>query len=246
MKYSFNRDKKDLVFAYRKDINASSKDLSIVCTAIRYKNVQNAIKILEQVENGSQPMLYNRFNKGMGSRHELQGKKGRWPKKCSKIIRNLLLSAISNAENKGYDPDAMVVVHAAANKTNIVRRLPSKGILYISAGYGYSKQRRSDLELAKVEIGLGTGEEQGISKNMKLKIKQNAAKSQKLIPKAESKKSIIKKENKKVIDIKKIKEDKEGKQEPKSAQMQTQPTSVSNDTELESESKSGNTDNKSN
>jgi ribosomal protein uL22 len=174
MKYSFNRDKKDLVFAYRKDINASFKDLSIVCSAIRYKTVASAVKVLEDVESGAKPVFYPRFNKGMGSRHELLGKKGRWPKKCSKIIRNVLLSAISNAENKGYDPDAMVVVHASANKTNIVRRVAPKGILYISGGYGYAKQRRSDLELAKVEIGLGTGEEQGISKKMKAAIKLNA------------------------------------------------------------------------
>jgi ribosomal protein L22 len=174
MRYSFNRDKKDLVFAYRKDINASFKDLSIVCSAIRYKTAASAVKELEEVESGAKPVFYPRFNKGMGSRHELLGKKGRWPKKCSKIVRNVLLSAISNAENKGYDPDAMVVVHASANKTNIVRRVAPKGILYISGGYGYAKQRRSDLELAKVEIGLGTGEEQGISKKMKAAIKLNA------------------------------------------------------------------------
>ena len=206
MKYSFNRNRKDLVFAYRKDINASFKDLSVVCTAIRYRSVNNALQILDNAINDIKPIQYNRFNKGMGSRHELGGKKGRWPKKCAKIVKNILLSTISNAENKGYDSESMFVIHTAANKTNIVERGPSKGIASISGGYGYSAMRRSDLELAKVEMGIGTMSEPGLSKNMISKLKYFSTKQFK--PQQSIKQEIAKKpkeKDKKIIDIEKIK-----------------------------------------
>lgn len=211
MKYSFNRDRKDLVFAYRKDINASFKDLSVVCTAIRYRTVNNALQILDNVINDIKPIQYNRFNKGMGSRHELGGKKGRWPKKCAKIIKNILLSTISNAENKGYDSESMFVIHTAANKTNIVERGPSKGIASISGGYGYSAMRRSDLELAKVEMGLGTMSEPGLSKNMISKLKYFSTKqfkpqkSEKQVHEMEKAES--KEKGEKIIDVEKIEKD---------------------------------------
>ncbi len=207
MKYSFNRNRKDLVFAYRKDINASFKDLSVVCTAIRYRSVNNALQILDNTINDVKPIQYNRFNKGMGSRHELGGKKGRWPKKCAKIVKNILLSTISNAENKGYDSDSMFVIHTAANKTNIIERGPSKGIASISGGYGYSAMRRSDLELAKVEMGIGTMSEPGLSKNMISKLKYFSTKKfkpQQSI-KQEIKKVVSKEKDKKIIDIEKVK-----------------------------------------
>ncbi len=199
MKYSFNRDKKDLVFAYKKDINASFKDLTIVCNAIRYRSANNALHILDNVINESMPIYYSRFNKGMGSRHELHGRKGRWPKKCAKIIKNILLSTMANAENKGYDPDSMFVIHSAANKTNIIERSPSKGILFISGGYGYAARRRSDLELAKVEIGIGNESSQGLSKKMIDKIKYFKTKAEKSgVQKLETKKEkpLIKSKNK--------------------------------------------------
>ena len=154
LKYSYNKDKSKVVFAGREDLNASFKDLSAVCDSIRYRNAAEAMEILEAIKDGSRPVLYLRHNKHMGSRHELGGRKGRFPKKCAGMIKNILTTAMANATSKGKDPESMVVSHASANKTQIISRSPSKGILYHSGGYGYASLRRSDLELAKVEIGL--------------------------------------------------------------------------------------------
>ena len=143
------------MFAGVKDINASFKDLCNVCDSIRYKPVTTATEYLEKVEAGNQAVLYRRHNRYMGDRHELGGKKGRWPKKCAGLVRKVLVNAAANARNLGEDPDSMIVIHVSANKTTTIPRRPPKGIRYVrTGGYGYVPTRRSDMELAKIEIGL--------------------------------------------------------------------------------------------
>ncbi len=173
MEYSFNRNRNGIAFAHMKDINASFKDLSTVCDAIRYRNVQQAMYLLDKVSEGSTPILYRKYNKYMGSRHELGGRKGRYPIKCAKIVKKVLMNAIANAENKGEDPNDMFIVHAAANKTMILPRIAPKGELRLGHSMGRGSTRRTDLELAKVELGIGYGNEEGISNNMKRRIEAN-------------------------------------------------------------------------
>lgn len=170
MKYSFNRDREGVIFAHAKDVNASYKDLCSVCDSIRYLPVPAALQSLEATMDGM-PIEYRRYNKGMGSRHELGGRKGRTPMKCASIVRKVLLNAMANSRNKGYEPDVMYVVHAAANKTNIIGMPPPKGKLFMGAGYGYATARRSDLEFAKIELGIAKGTEGGLSGRMKSLIK---------------------------------------------------------------------------
>ncbi|MCL4389093.1 MAG: hypothetical protein M1528_02035 [Candidatus Marsarchaeota archaeon] len=195
MKYSFNREKEGIVFAHAKDINASFKDLSAVCDAIRYKNAQTAMSILDSVSQGGVPILYRKYNKYMGSRHELGGRKGRYPIKCTKIVRKVLVNAMANAEGKGESPSDMYIVHAAANKTNIFQRVAPKGELRVGHVQGRGSTRRTDLELAKLELALGYGEERGLSERMRKII----GKEKKQVEAAEAKskpKQKVKKEKK--------------------------------------------------
>jgi len=155
LNFSYNNDKTKVAFAGRSDINASYKDLSMVCESIRYKPIPYALKVLNGVINEGEPIRYRRYNKHMGSRHELGGNKGRYPKKCALIVKNLLSSAVSNAINKGFDETKLVVMHASANKNMIAMRYPSKGNLSWGRGmYGRGSMRRSDLEFAKLELGV--------------------------------------------------------------------------------------------
>ncbi|MDE1870694.1 MAG: 50S ribosomal protein L22 [Candidatus Micrarchaeota archaeon] len=155
MRYSYNLDRKGIVFASGHDINASFKDLCAVCDAIRYRPVPSALRILDGVIDGGMAIEFRRHNKYMGSRHELHGKKGRYPKKCASIVKKVLVNSAANARGKGEDPDYMYVVHASANKTYEVMRIPSKGTRAVrSGGYGYTKMRRSNLDFAKLEIGI--------------------------------------------------------------------------------------------
>ena len=157
MEYSFNLDKSDVVFASASDLNASFKDLCAVCDAIRYRSVAEAMKILDSTASGAMPIKYNRWNRYMGSRHELGGKTGRYPKKCANIVRKVLANAYANAKNKGDEPELMHVVHACANKTLTAPRSPPKGARAVTVGgYGYTSMRKSNLEFSKVEIGLSS------------------------------------------------------------------------------------------
>ncbi|MCL5093303.1 MAG: 50S ribosomal protein L22 [Candidatus Marsarchaeota archaeon] len=178
MNYSYNGSNKEkVVFAGQKDINASFKDLTEVCTSIRYMKAEKAVDMLDSIIYLNMPIEFKRFNKGMGSRHEIGGKKGRYPKKCAAIIKKTLINAISNAKMKGNDVEDMVVVHASANKTQILMRTPSKGVLFFSDSYGYGTLRRSDIEFSKVEIGLANPSEIKLSDKAKAAIKAQAFKA---------------------------------------------------------------------
>ena len=182
MNYSYNgSDKEKVVFAGQKDINASFKDLTEVCTSIRYMKAEKAIDMLDSIIYLNMPIEFKRFNAHMGARHEIGGKKGRYPKKCAEIVKKTLINAISNAKMKGNDIEDMVVIHAAANKTQILMRTPSKGVLFFSDSYGYGTLRRSDIEFAKVEIGLANPSEISLSDKAKAAIKSKAFKA-KAIP----------------------------------------------------------------
>ena len=174
MKYSIQISKEDrksgdVSLAQRYDLNVSYKDLGAVCDAVRYMKASSALTFLDKAIKMEVAVAYRRHNKHMGSRHELGGKKGKYPIKASKEVRLAILNAIANAENQGnLDAENMYIIHSAANKTRIERRSPSKGSIAWGRGmYGRSAINHSDIEYAKVEIALANPEYKGISKNMK-------------------------------------------------------------------------------
>lgn len=191
MKYSFNANKSKVVFGKISDINASFKDLAIVCAEIRYKSYSQAQAALNSIISGK-PIIYRKYNKGMGSRHELGGRKGRTPIKCAKIVNKVLLNTANNAQNKGLAEEDLIIVHASANKTVTAVRSPSKGrqVGVPPGRYGFSSRAHSDLEFAKVEIGVSIApEEVGLSKNSikKIMINKKRAVSVKIQSKKEKK-----------------------------------------------------------
>ncbi len=168
MEYSFNLKRDNFVFAQKYEINASFKDMGAVCDAVRYLKAHDALEVIDRMMNMQRPILFRRHNKGMGSRSELGGKKGAYPIKAGKNVRVVIINAIANANSRGLDGDDMYIIHACANKTHIESRQPSKGSLAWGRGmYGRSAMMHSDLEYAKVEIALGTGDEEELTKNMK-------------------------------------------------------------------------------
>jgi len=174
MGYSFNiKNAENIVLAQRYDINASYKDLAAVCDAIRYMNAGAALDKLDRLIAMEMPIEYKRHNKHMGARHELGGRKGAYPIRAAKEVRLTLINAIANANNKGLSGEDLYIVHAAANKTRILRRYPSRGTLAWGRGmYGRASIMHSDLEYAKVEIGLASKDEAWLTKSMKYFIKK--------------------------------------------------------------------------
>jgi large subunit ribosomal protein L22 len=183
MKYSFNINisKDALAYAYKEDINASYKDLGAVCDAVRYLKASSAVALTEKLSRMEMPILFRRHNKHMGARHELHGRKGKYPVKAAKEVRLVLLNAIANANNKALPGEDLIVLHASANKTQIVRRQPSKGGISWGRGmYGRSALMHSDIEYAKIEIILGSPDEKEMTKNMKYFIYKKSRISKKL------------------------------------------------------------------
>lgn len=174
MKYSMNfpqEDKKsgDVALAQRYDLNVSYKDLGAVCEAVKYMQTTAAIALLEKVMKMEAPIEFRRHNTHMGSRHELGGRKGKYPIKASGEVRLAILNAMANAGNNGnLDAEKMYVIHASSNKTHIERRSPSKGSIAWGRGmYGKSAINHSDIEYSKIEIAIANGDYKGLTPKMK-------------------------------------------------------------------------------
>jgi large subunit ribosomal protein L22 len=203
LRYSINIGRDDIALAYGKDIDASFKDLTQVCGEIRYMKADDAVALLERVADMRTAIPFKRFNKRLGSRHELGGKKGAYPVKAAREARKVLLNAMANAANKGLDTDALYVVHASANKTHIERRNPSKGSLSWGRGrYGFPARVHSDLEYAKVEIGVASKELEQLTESMRKGIRFK----ERIAPKEPAKKPAAR------ADAQKKKQEKQGKQ----------------------------------
>lgn len=140
--YSFKGDAGKTARAQRSDIDASFKDLSQVCRNINGKEVSEAVNLLEDAKLGKVPIRYVKFNKKLGHRKELGGRKGRYPRKSAGIVLELLKGTIANARRKGLG-EKLVVRHASANKQNVYPRIASKG-----------RAMRANYETAKLEIVL--------------------------------------------------------------------------------------------
>ena len=191
---------------------------------MRFDKIQanaSAIKFLDEVINENRAVEYKRHNRYMGSRHELGGKRGRYPIKCARIVRTVVVNAAANAANKGETPDYMYVVHASANKTQEVPRAPPKGVRAVgTGGYGFATMRKSNLAFAKVEIGIADKEVTTLGAKMKRAIKavdrtekpiqEAAAKNKQKAPKG-----LVKQSNKQQAQKQPAVPKQEVKQEPK-------------------------------
>jgi len=60
--------------------------------------------------------------KAMAKQCKAPGSKGRWPVKATAVYKDLLSNAVSNAETKGLDPEALVIDHAQCNRAPPGRR----------------------------------------------------------------------------------------------------------------------------
>ncbi len=143
MRYSFTKNGEGFAFAQQYNVDASFKDLVQVCRAIKKMPVPKAMDLLGKVGRGEMPVEYRTYNKKIGHRRELGGRKGRYPAKAANIVRKVLANAINNAKVKQIDEATLVVEHACANKQDIYPRLAPKG-----------RRMRANYETAKIEIAV--------------------------------------------------------------------------------------------
>jgi len=132
--------------------NVSFKDLVQVCGVIRDKKTDWAVSFLEKVSDGEVPVFYRTYNKKIGHRRELGGRKGRYPQKAAKIVLKLLQSAMANGRMLGFG-ETFKIIGAAANRKEVYPRLAPKG-----------RRVRSALTTSRIEIILkGSPVPKGVS-----------------------------------------------------------------------------------
>lgn len=163
-KYSMKSvDEREVARAQAYDLDCSYKDLGQVLAAIKGKNIQEAKKTLEDCISLKKAIPFKKFNKGMGHRSELGGRKGKYPKKEARIALKLLENAEANADYKGLDSDGLVVVQAAAYKQNVLPRYRRTFASPVVLGYG-KQALWANYVTARAEIVLAKPEEKVVEK----------------------------------------------------------------------------------
>merc|ERR1712020_441370 len=93
--------------------------------AIKSMPLHRASKYLKSVIAHKEIVPFRRFMGGVG-RHaqaKVHGTaQGRWPLKSAEFLLQLLKNAESNAEDKGLDPDHLVIEHIQVNRAPKMRR----------------------------------------------------------------------------------------------------------------------------
>jgi large subunit ribosomal protein L22 len=143
MKYSVKYQEEGYSYAQEYSLNVSYKSLTQVCKNIKGLPVAKALDFLNKAEKMETAVLFSTYNKKMGHRKELGGKKGRYPVKAVGMVKKVLLNAINNARVLQIDEDSLVVAHIAANKQHVYSRLAPKG-----------KRMKANYVTAKLEIAL--------------------------------------------------------------------------------------------
>jgi len=207
MLYSYQpKQNEKIAKAQLRDINASYKDLANTCSFIRGLNANEALSLLELASKKIIPIPYPRYNKKLGHRRELGGKKGRYPVKSAKIVAKVLRDAIANARFLGLNEDNLYVAYAVANKHRIEKRIAPKGPRRAGKPTNPKRgPRYSNLEYSFVQIILKEKEEKGEEKKEK-KEEQAKELKNKEMKKSEEKKEKVEKAKEKEEKNKEVKE----------------------------------------
>ena len=114
-----------IVKARVKNARVHYKNTRETCHAIKGMKLQRAKAYLKNVINHLEIVPFKRHTGGIGRHAQCKGwgsSQGRWPQKSCKFVLQLLRNAESNGENKGLDPDNLLIKHIAVNMARKTRR----------------------------------------------------------------------------------------------------------------------------
>ena len=114
-----NYNKENMARAIGKSLPISFKQSIEICNFIRNQDVNYAKTVLSRVIEHKQPIPFKRFNMGVGHKKGNIAA-GRFPKKASKEILNLINHVEANAQFKGLNTANLVITHINANKASKV------------------------------------------------------------------------------------------------------------------------------
>ncbi|MEA1924456.1 MAG: 50S ribosomal protein L22 [Candidatus Altiarchaeota archaeon] len=126
LRYSYElRDDSRVAKSMGRDMNISFKDAVVVCDRIRGMMLSDAISTLRSTQLLKEPIVYNKFRKGVG--HRKGSSPGKYPVKPASSILKVLMSLESNAEYKGLDTERLKIVHVQAKEGVSRKRRKPKG-----------------------------------------------------------------------------------------------------------------------
>ena len=114
-------DEARAVKASLREIDVSPKWSREVCRAIVGLTIPEARRLMEDVIAMKRMIPYRRYKKKRAHHAQTKGPGG-YPVKVARHMLKLLDSLEANAEFKGFDPDEVVIVHAAAHKARRLRK----------------------------------------------------------------------------------------------------------------------------
>ena len=118
-------DEARTVKASLREIDVSPKWSREVCKAIVGLTIPEARRLMEDVIAMKRMIPYRRYKKKRAHHAQTKGPGG-YPVKVARHMLKLLDSLEANAEFKGFDPDEVVIVHAAAHKARRLRKFMPK------------------------------------------------------------------------------------------------------------------------
>ena len=120
-----NYNKENMARAIGKSLPISFKQSIEICNFIRNENVNYAKTVLSRVMEHKQPIPFKRFNMDVGHKKGSIAA-GRYPKKASIEILNLINHVEANAQFKGLNTAYLVITHINANKSSKVMHFGRK------------------------------------------------------------------------------------------------------------------------
>jgi ribosomal protein uL22 len=120
-KYNFQKkiDKERTARAYRSNAKISTKYSVEFSNYFKGMSLDKAIIIAGNIEQKTEYLPLKKYNLKVAHRKGENRRKtpsGRWPIKASKLVKELLLEAKANAENKDLDTTKLRITHMFANK----------------------------------------------------------------------------------------------------------------------------------
>ena len=146
------RDESKIAKAVLFDVPVSIKYMREIAATIKGMKLAEAEKFLEDVIRLKQPVPFRRYHGKVSHKKGLADKfgwpSGRYPVKGARYMLELLRTVKANAENKGLNPEKLVIIHVAAHKGPTLKR-------YMPRAFGRATpkfRRTSHLEVVVREV----------------------------------------------------------------------------------------------
>ena len=119
VKYSISPDPDKTAKAYGYELHCSCKDSKNLAYALRGMSTEKAKQYLQEIIELKRPLpaIYHKNKRA----HQTGIGPGSYPQKAARYILKILENAENNAEYKGFDTEAMKIVHIAAYRGRTIR-----------------------------------------------------------------------------------------------------------------------------